>query len=212
LEILVHGLDQPRGISAIRNINRIHRQVASLVDDPGRVSLMSNENFIYVLGTFFIPSIRWIDKYAWRPLSKNEQAGTFAHFRELGSRLGVKDIPPSYEAFVQGFDAYERERMRYTPASGKLWNAGEELLADKLADSLPWPFSRSDFLCRKLADWSVCSLLDDAVRIALGAPRAPMLVRWAVVAVMKCHGKVVRFMRPRKSPLISKGVFVTATE
>lgn len=212
-EILNYGFHHPRGISAIRRINRIHRQVMLSVDDPGRTSLMSNDNFIYVLGTFFVPSIRWIDKYGWRSLTENERAAIFFFYRELGLRLGVKGIPGTCAEFIRWFDAYERRRVRYSAPSRRLWDATQALLAAMMADSLPWPFLRDDgSLGRKVADWATGALLDDAIREALGAPRPPVPVGWAIRAALHCRRRTVRLMRPREAAVIPRGILVESSD
>lgn len=212
-EILNYGYDHPRGICAIRQINRIHRQVALLVNDPSRTSLMSNDNFIYVLGTFLVPSIRWIDRYGWRPLTENERTGMFAFYRGVGTRLGVKGIPATYPAFIHWFDAYEQRNLSRGESNRKLWDATQTLLATKMAESLPKPFIRpARPLCRKLADWITSALLDDAVRAALGAPRSPALARAAILAGLNSRRRIVRCMRPRNIALIPRGILVTASK
>ena len=68
---------------------------------------ISNEDFLYVLSTFIYEPIYWIDKYDWRPTCEQERKGYYYFWREVGIRMKIKDIPPSYEEFENWKHAYE---------------------------------------------------------------------------------------------------------
>ena len=61
----------------------------------------ANDEFLYVLSTFIFEPIKWIDAFCWRRLCANERLGYYYFWREIGKRMGIRDIPASYEAFEE---------------------------------------------------------------------------------------------------------------
>src|SRR6185503_14754411 len=74
---------------------------------------ISNDDFRYVLSTFIYEPIRWIDTVGWRATSRNEKLAYYYFWRAIGQRMGIKDIPESYEAFEEWSRAYERAQFRF---------------------------------------------------------------------------------------------------
>src|SRR5690348_3162594 len=101
-EMAQWGYDSERGREAQRRMNRIHSQFN-----------ISNDDYLYVLSTFIYEPIRWIDKFGWRKLSEQERLAAYYYYREVGRRMNIKNIPPSYEEFEQFNRDYERDHFRY---------------------------------------------------------------------------------------------------
>jgi hypothetical protein len=54
---------------------------------------IANGDFLYVLSTFVFEPIRWNRRFGWRPMCEQERLGLFYFWREVGRRMGIKDLP-----------------------------------------------------------------------------------------------------------------------
>lgn len=146
-EILEHGMNSLRGKRAIRRMNSMH----------GRFEI-SNDDFLYVLSTFIFEPIRWLEKYAYRPMTELEKQGVFKNYLELGRLMNLKDVPQTLEEFERFNLDYEAKHFQYA--------ASNRLIADKTIDLLlgfylpKWLFG--------VGRPFVFALLDEPLRVALG--------------------------------------------
>ena len=62
-ELGAYGYDSERGRTALRRINRAHGHYR-----------IPNDDMLYVLSTFVIDPVRWIDRHGWRRLLHNQRA------------------------------------------------------------------------------------------------------------------------------------------
>ncbi|MFB9237679.1 oxygenase MpaB family protein [Plantactinospora siamensis] len=186
-ELVLHGLDDPRGRRATRRLNRIHRGLP-----------VGNEDHLYVLATLIVIPTRWLDRYGWRPVCCHERAATHAFYRELGRRLNIRDIPDSYADTERRLRAYERRNLRYSPAGAELMAATKQLLADLPAWLTP--------AAARVAD----ALLDPQLRSATGVGAPPRTVGAAVSAALTVRQRLGRLLPPRRRPWLADGI-VTAT-
>lgn len=165
-EILEHGMNSLRGKRAIRRMNSMH----------GRFDI-SNEDFLYVLSTFIFEPIRWVEKYAYRPMTEVEKQGIFRNYLELGKRMNLKNMPQTLETFEEYNILYELENFRF--------NTSNRLIADKTIDLmlgfyLPrWLFG--------LGRPFIFALLDDPLREALHIRRVSGLRRWVTRKGLALH-------------------------
>lgn len=183
-EMIEHGFDHPRGQEAVRRINRLHRNVD-----------ITNDDFLYVLGSFYLVFVRWVDRYGWRRLCCHERQAAYVFYRELGRRMGIRDIPATYTAFEDFFDAYEQAQFRYTEAAGRLRAASRGLVVDRFPRAVA-PAAGA------LAD----ALLDAPVRMALGVEDVPPLVRAAVHVGFKARAAIERVLPPRTRSVMADGI------
>jgi hypothetical protein len=179
LELVDHGFSHPRGQEVVGRLVRIHRRYA-----------ISNDDFLYVLGALVFVPTRWLDRYGWRPVSRHERTATYLFYRELGRRMGIRDIPGSYEAFEGWFDAFERAHLQVTPASRRLWQASRELLAGRFPDPL-------GPLAGTLAD----ALLDDRLRRAVGIRTPPWPIRAGLHLTLRARTRLLRRRPARRQPI-----------
>jgi mpaB/rubber oxygenase-like protein len=177
-EMCEWGYEEGRGREALERMNWAHGHFK-----------IANEDFLYVLSTFIYEPIRWIDRYCWRPTCLQEKLGYYWFWREVGGRMGIRDIPPSYEAFEAWAGNYERAQFRYTEENRGIGTATRELFAS-------WYPSFS----RPLVRQAIHALLDDAMLAAFGFPRPLPLSRQAVGAVLELRGRLVRWLPPRRAP------------
>ncbi|WP_322750081.1 MULTISPECIES: oxygenase MpaB family protein [unclassified Frankia] len=187
--VLEHGFAGPGGRTAIRRMNQMH----------GAYSI-SNEDFVYVLSTFVVVPIRWIDRFGWRRLCETEKVASAHYYRELGRHMGMTAIPATYQEFAAYLDAYEAEHFA-TGTGGT--DPGGRAVADatlRLFTTFPPTQHAPAALIRRFA----LGLMDDALRAALGYPRISRAEQAACAAAVRLRGRVVRFLPPRTEPLYTR--------
>jgi len=189
-EVIDHGFEHPRARSAIRRLNEIHRSFGAAI---------SNDANRYVLATLIFVPTRWIDRYGWRPLCCHERAATYHFYRELGRRLGIRDIPGSYPAYEQWFDDYERRHLRRTDAAVRLMAASRSILG-----RFPAPVRLAG---RSFAD---TVLLDAPMRHAVGAAEPSRVARLVWHLVLRLRARVQR-LAPSRPPYHRDGDLATAS-
>ncbi|WP_406010397.1 DUF2236 domain-containing protein [Streptomyces sp. NBC_00637] len=176
--VVEHGFDSQQGRTAVRRINRMHRAY-----DIG------NDDMRYVLCTFVVMPKRWIDAYGWRRLSRHEIVACAVYYRTLGQRMGIQDIPETYEQFEACLDAYEAAHFAWDEGARKVSDATLDLMASWYPRPLA-PVLRNATL----------ALLDDHLLEAFRyTPPAPG-VRAAVRAAVRARGRLVRLLPPRRAP------------
>ena len=197
-EAIHYGLEHERGQAAVRQMRRVHGAATRRAGSSGRPWRIPNHEFVYVLGTFVIPTLRWLDAYAWRSICCHERTAVCRFYQELGGLMGVRDIPATLPAFETWFDSYEREHFGYTGANKRQWDATRAQLTELFAAWLPGLIAPAG---RRFADIMANAMLDHRLRTALGVGSVPA---WAVRAghlAFKARGRVVRWLPVRKTPL-----------
>lgn len=179
-ELAEHGYDSARGRAALQVVNRMHGRFA-----------ISNDDMLYVLSTFVFDPIDWIDAYGWRRLHRNERLGAFHYFREVGKRMGIKEIPADFDAFRAWKIEYERENFRYSAANREIGIYTMELFCSWY----PAPL-------RRAVATAVRSLLDPLMLAAFGFVAPPRWIGSAVRGGLRIRSAVVRVLpRRRRSRL-----------
>jgi hypothetical protein len=181
-EIARDGPASPRGRAAIRRMNWIHR--------PYHIS---NDDLIYVLATFIVIPIRWIERYGWRDLAADEIHAAVRYWRTAGRLMGIRRMPETYSEFAGYLDAYERDHHSFTEANRRLAVSFIEVIAAWA----PRPL-------RPLARACVTAALSSPLRRALGLPEPSGLVRAGVRAALGSRVALIRLIpslrRGRQSP------------
>lgn len=175
-EILEWGYDSERGRESLRRINRFHRHYD-----------ISNQDFLYVLSTFHLEPIRWIERFGWRTLSEGEIRASYVFWREVGRRMAIRDIPPSHEAFAAWSAAHEREHFGYDEANHRIARATRELFVSWA----PAPL-------RPLVRAGIHAMLDEPMRRAFGFPRAPRALEAGVAGALRARARVLRLFPARR--------------
>ncbi|MFF9088244.1 oxygenase MpaB family protein [Streptomyces sp. NPDC014991] len=153
-EMVRGGYDSERGRQALRQINQAHRRFT-----------IDNDDMLYVLSTFVFEPMRWIDRWAWRPVSETERLAAFYFYTEVGRRMNIRDLPTDVDAFERFNREYEEEHFRAALSNRRV---GGNILG-LYASWYPRPVS--DVVAATLP----CRL-DTAARQALGMPEP---ARWA---------------------------------
>jgi hypothetical protein len=87
-EMCEWGYESGRGKAALDRMNWAHGHYR-----------IANDDFLYVLSTFIYEPVRWIDAVGWRRTCENERLGYYYFWHAVGTRMGITDIPASYDAF-----------------------------------------------------------------------------------------------------------------
>jgi hypothetical protein len=151
-EIIYNGFDSPRAQKMVRLMVALH-------DRPD----IHQEDLTYVLNALIVVPTRFIERAGWRPLTDAERTATCLFYRELGHRMGIKNLPETYREAVRDFDRYEDRRLAASEDGAGLTTAS--LVA--LKDRLPAPL-------RRHAAAVTSALLNDArfcAAVSLPAPK-----------------------------------------
>jgi ER-bound oxygenase mpaB/B'/Rubber oxygenase, catalytic domain len=176
-----HGLDSAEGRAALRRMNQMH----AMYD-------ISNDDLRYVLSTFVVVPIRWLDEYGWRPLTEREKVASAYYYRDLGRHMGIKAMPETWQEFGSLMDAYEAEHFAYDPRAREVADATLRLMAtfpphDKAPARAVIRFSRA--------------YMDDLLLDAFQYPRPTRAERRAARAALRARGALLRRQPPRLTPL-----------
>jgi ER-bound oxygenase mpaB/B'/Rubber oxygenase, catalytic domain len=167
--------------TAIRRMNQMHRRHAIPADDMR-----------YVLATFVITPLRWLDAFGWRPLHPHERIAAVAHYRTLGRHMGLRDLPSDEAGFAALLDDYEAEHFAPDDGARRVADATLALLT-----TFP-PFHR---LPAALVRRGTACLIDPHVLVALGYAVPTRLERRLAHAAMRARAAVVRRRPPRTAPV-----------
>ncbi|MFY7067496.1 oxygenase MpaB family protein [Nocardiopsis changdeensis] len=179
-DIMEHGFGPGRGRDALRRMNQMHRSYD-----------ISNDDYRYVLSTFVVMPVRWLNDYGygWRRLSDHEIAASTNYYRRLGRHMGIKDIPGTYAEFHELFDSYEKEHFAYTEGGRAVSDATLGLMVDfypAWQRPLVRPFTKA--------------LLDDRLITAFRYPEPSAAWRSLAAGALRLRARAVRFMPPRTEP------------
>lgn len=175
---LEHGFDSERGRTALRRINAMHRAYD-----------ISNDDMRYVLCTFVVMPVRWIEEYGWRRLTDHELRACVAYYRQLGARMGIKDTWETYAEYSDFLDAYEAEHYVFDPDARSVGDATLDLLVS-WGPRFAAPLVRS----------GARALMDDALLRAFDYPAAPAALRAGARAALKLRARTQRLLPPRRTP------------
>jgi hypothetical protein len=177
-EMCEWGYESGRGREALERMNWAHGHFK-----------ISNQDFLYVLSTFIFEPIKWLDAFGWRRLHENERQAYYWFWREIGVRMGIREIPPSLAEFAAWAEDYERQTFRFAETNQRIGAATRDLFGSWYPAFLK-PF----------VDFSIYALLDDAMLAAFGFPRPLPLTRPMLRGALKLRGRLVRFLPPRREP------------
>jgi hypothetical protein len=178
--VLEHGPDSAPGKAAIRRMNAMHRAYD-----------ISDDDMRYVLCTFVVTPIRWMAAYAWRPMSGVEQIASAEYYKALGRRMGIPDIPDTWQEFARVHDAYEAEHFAYSEGGRAVADATLALLGT---------FPPHDLLPAPVVRQTSFALMDGALLAAFRYPQPNPVLAAATRAGLRARGIALRFARPRRDP------------
>ncbi|GLY32735.1 oxygenase MpaB family protein [Kineosporia sp. NBRC 101731] len=156
------GLESHDGRHGVARLNGMHRRWN-----------ITNDDYIWVLGTFAVMSIRTIMTVGWRPITEAEKQVVIDWHLELGTRMGITDVPTDFAAYDAWFAAYEARMLRRTEAGEQL----RDLALGVLCTPIPRPL-------RGVTKALIPVLIDEPARSALGFRRPNLMARSAVAMIL----------------------------
>ena len=175
--LYINGQSDDR--TAIRRLNHMHGSY----DIP-------NDQMVYVLTTFVVPAVRWIDRYGYRPMNPLEVASSVRYWQRMGELMGIHDIPEDYAAFEAYYDSYERDRFAFSTAGREVADATLNLMA-----------SWYPALVRPLVREIAISLMDPELRRALRYDAPSAMVSRVTQAALVARRKFIRRLPARRIPV-----------
>jgi hypothetical protein len=178
-EILENGYDHPRGRAALKRMNQQHHRF----DIP-------QDEYLYTLSTFVFEPIRWNARYGWRRLTEAERLSSYYLWREIGTRMGIRGIPESYDELERFNVAFEREQFDYSADNHRLAVSTRDLMLGWLLPRPFWPLGAS----------VMHSMLDQPMLRAVGLPSPSRALRASVIGAMRLRARLLRHLPPRRRP------------
>lgn len=176
--LVEEGYESASGAAAIARMNHWH----------GRYRI-KNDDFLYVLSVFIYEPVRWTNRFGWRALTRLEQEAMYYFWREVGERMGIQEIPETYDAFDAFNRRYEREHFVYADSNHVVGEATVQIF-------LHW----YPTWLRPAVRQGIYALLDEPLRQAFGFPQAPGWLRQFVPGALKQGLSVQRLLPPRRTP------------
>jgi hypothetical protein len=177
-EMCEWGYEHGRGKEALDRMNWAHAHYR-----------IANDDFLYVLSTFIYEPIRWIDAFGWRRTSRHEQLGYYYFWRAIGARMGITEVPPSYEQFEAWSRTYEQRRFTFADSNRRVGASTRDLFAS-------W-FPR---VFTPLVRYGVYAMLDADMIAAFGFPKPLPLTRPLLRNALRLRGRALRWFPPRREP------------
>ncbi|MFN0015163.1 MAG: oxygenase MpaB family protein [Saprospiraceae bacterium] len=173
------GYDAPRGQAALVRMNKQH----------GRFQI-PNDEYVYTLSTFILEPIRWNEKFGWRPLTETERQASYYFWREVGRRMGIRDIPESLAAYDKFNRDFEAAEFRYSPDNEAIAVATRNLMLSWFLPKALW----------KIGAPFVHALIDDHLLEAVGMKPAPRWLQGLVRRMLRLRARLVGLLPPRRRP------------
>ncbi|MCO5600977.1 hypothetical protein L7F22_055094 [Adiantum nelumboides] len=174
-EMLLHHIDGARGSLALRRLNFIHSQYK-----------ITNADFLYVLSIFILLPLEWVSMYGYRDPTEVEKATVFILWHDIGTRMGIRNIPSSIEEIASYKESYESKHMVYCHTNKEIAELTMQLLLSEVPSFI-----------RPIARRMAYAFMDDRVRKAVGYPKQPAWLSSLAHGVLILHGFAVRWMPPR---------------
>ena len=164
---------------------------------------ITNIDYIYVLSVFIVVPIHFITKYGYRNLHPKEILASYIVWKDIGIKMGIKDIPNSYIEIETYMFTYESKYMKYHIDNNTLGNATIELFLSDIPHCLKWCLDPVG----KVFITSICGI---QLNIAMGFKQPSKILEWFCCTCIKSLGWFTRFCTlPRDAT--DPGVYVHRT-
>lgn len=180
-EIMEQGYDSERAKQAFQRLNKMHGAYK-----------ISNEDFLYVLSTFIYEPRRWVNRFAWRKFTDTERMAGFYFFKEVGKRMGIKNIPEDYDRFEQFNQEYEAKHFKYAPSNREIGDSTVNLLMSFYLPKWLIPMGKP----------FAYALMDKPLLDAMGFPQPNILIRSLIYAALKFRALLTRFIPEPNKPVL----------
>lgn len=178
-EILEQGYDSERAKRAFSRMNKMHGSYA-----------ISNDDMLYVLSTFIFEPIWWNAKFGWRPLRQNEKESGFYFFREVGKRMGIRELPEDMDQFEAWSKDYEAKHARFSEDNYTIGKPTFDLVLGFYMPKWMFPLGRPFLL----------AMLDEQLVENMGFRHPPVWIRKLVFTIMNIRKRIVRMLPEPSKP------------
>lgn len=175
MRLLVGGYGSLEGIGSLERINAAHARFG-----------ITNEQYLFVLSTFLLQPLGFIERFGWRRLFPAEREAWFAFWREVGKAMSIRDIPET----LTGFEAWARE---FEERSVRPAASNEEVarpVVGFMKQQYAWPV-RTD----AVGAMYYRALLGERAGAALGLEKPAGAFVLAVQVILGARAGLVRFRR-----------------
>lgn len=147
---------------------------------------------LYNVALHILEPVSFINTYEWRQLTPLEIHARYVYWREVGARMGVKDIPHTLEELKQWSSDYAERAVAYAPENTAMAEDGLKVIGKSLPD-----FAKP--LCKLVAT----VFIDERLREAFGWKRAsPAFLYWLMPALLRFRRLAVGYLHfPRSEPV-----------
>ncbi len=157
--LIYFGLDSEKGQQAIATINHAHRSVKA-----------NNDDYRYVLSTFFLEPFRWNSHFQKQDISSEDQQKVIDFWCEVGQQMSIYDLFTTLQDWQTFQRDYEAEYMGYSDEGNELAIRSIEKLVKQAA-----PLG-----LRYLAKQVIIATIDPQVQRCLNLP-SPLIPQRVIV-------------------------------
>lgn len=180
-EILENGYDSERAKEAFRRMNKMHTHYN-----------ISNDDMRYVLSTFVLEPHRWVNKFAYRGDTEKERIAAHRLWLEIGTRMGIKDIPATFEEMEKYNLEYEKVHFADSEGGRKVADATLNLFLGWYLPKFMIPWFRPFFY----------AVMDERLLAAFQYPKPSDTLVAFVHGIMGIRKRVLRLLPRRKKPVL----------
>jgi hypothetical protein len=173
-EFLVGSVDSDRGSKALAKMNWLHRRYGRKIKQT---------ELLHTLAMFVLEPIRWLNDREWRPLTEIEKVAIYVYWKEIGNRMGIKDIPDTLEELEVWAAKFEEKNVYFTKNN------------QMCAEATMGLFLRNvPLVLRGFAQHAAVSLFDEQSRLALGYENPPLWIAKLVASVFHIRKLIIRHL------------------
>jgi len=180
-----YGIDSSQGRESMAHLIQIHNVFKKSI---------SNQDFVYMLCSFMVDTMRFIEVFGWRKLTNLEKEAIYFFWHKIGQRMNIKEIPGSLVECSELIEHYiESDKARQTD-SGKVLSATLISMFAELHKPLPKTFAINCI-------HSLLFAIGGKTFIEkLGLPVPTVTMEVGILLIGWLRGKVMLFFPPRKIP------------
>jgi len=169
--LIYYGSESVEAQRAIDTINQAHANVVA-----------TNEDYLYVLSTFFLEPLRWNQAYGKTPIDEQDTLLVIKFWSDIGSRMHIQNIPTGLDQWRQFQQDYENRFSEYSTAGNRLAMSS---INELCRQAIP-------FGLRTIAKQLLLGTIDKKVRDCLRLPGSFLPTRLMI--------KLVNRMQPNFEP------------
>jgi len=144
--LIYYGEESVEADEAIQQINEAHGPVVA-----------SNDDFLYVLSTFFLEPIRWNNLYGNQSIDHKDVKLIIDFWCRIGKKMHINDFPKNLDDWWEFQSNYEKQFMGYS-AAGK--NLAKQSLKQLCKQAVPFGLG---FVAKQI----LLGTMDEKVRVCL---------------------------------------------